>query len=163
MLLLKKTVPESLFNQVVSLTDRRPAALKETLAQVFSCEFSRNFHGSFSSEHPPSDQFWHDSYFPFCRSMIFPSRHGCISDASLRRLMQRLRDISKRADLQISETSPVRCIKDVSSETSLRSLRSSQRRLWVASETAISFFQTEAFFSYLLIYLRVFKYFANLI
>ena len=48
-----------------------------------------------------------------------PSRHGCISDASLRRLMQRLRDISKRADLQISETSPVRCIKDVSSETSL--------------------------------------------
>ena len=34
------------------------------------------------------------------------SRHGCISDGSLRRLMQRLRDISKRADLQISETSP---------------------------------------------------------
>ena len=42
---------------------------------------------------------------------------------------KRLRDISKRTDLQISETSPVRCIKDVSSETSLRSLRSSQRRL----------------------------------
>ena len=34
-----------------------------------------------------------------------PSRHGCISDASLRRLMQHLRDISKRADLQISEVS----------------------------------------------------------
>ena len=59
----------------------------------------------------------------------YPSRHGCISDTSLRRLMQRLRDISKRADLQISETSAVRCIKDVSSETSRRSLRSSQGRL----------------------------------
>ena len=60
---------------------------------------------------------------------LYPSRHGCISDASLRRLIQRLRDISKRADLQISEMSTVRCIKDASSETSLRSLRSSQRRL----------------------------------
>ena len=57
-----------------------------------------------------------------------PRRHGRISDAFLRRLMQRLRDISKRADLQISETSPLRFIKDASSETSLRSLRSSQRR-----------------------------------
>ena len=44
-------------------------------------------------------------------SSPIPSRHGCISDASRRRLIQRLRDISKRADLQISETSPVRCIK----------------------------------------------------
>ena len=61
------------------------------------------------------------------------SGHGCISDASLRRLIHRLRDISKRADLQISERSPWRLIKDVSSETSLRSLRFSQRRLWVAS------------------------------
>ena len=59
----------------------------------------------------------------------YPSRHGCISDASLRRLMQRLRDISKRADLQISETSTGRLIKDVSSETPLRSLRFSQRCL----------------------------------
>ena len=59
----------------------------------------------------------------------YPSRHGCIADTSLRRLMQRLRDNSKRADLQISETSAVRCIKDVSSETSRRSLRSSQGRL----------------------------------
>ena len=84
-----------------------------------------------------------------------PSRHGRISDASLRRLMQRLRDISKRADLQISEMSPVRCIKDVSPKTSLRSLRSSQRRLCVASETVIDYFQTGAFFGYLLIYLRV--------
>ena len=58
-----------------------------------------------------------------------PSWHGCISDASLRRLMQRLRDISKRADLQISETSPMRCIKDIASETSLRSPRSSERRI----------------------------------
>ena len=78
--------------------------------------------------------------------MFHPSRHGCISDAFLRRLMQRIRDISKRADLQISETSPMRCIKDVFSETSLRSLRSSQRHLWVASESVIRYFQTEAFF-----------------
>ena len=33
------------------------------------------------------------------------SRHGSIPDASLRRLMQRLRDISSRASLQTSETS----------------------------------------------------------
>ena len=92
-----------------------------------------------------------------------PSWHGCISHLSLTRLMQRLRDISKRADLQISETSPVRCFNDVSTETSLRSLRSSQRRLWDASENVICYFQTEAFLGYLLIYLRVFKLFANLI
>ena len=49
-------------------------------------------------------------------------------DASLRRLMQRLRDISIKAGLQILETSPVRCIKDVSLETYLRCLRSSQKR-----------------------------------
>ena len=54
-----------------------------------------------------------------------PSRHGCISDASLRRLIKCLRDISMWADLQISETSPGRLIRDVSkicqvfSETSL--------------------------------------------
>ena len=30
------------------------------------------------------------------------SRHGCISDASLRSLIQRLREVSKRAELQIS-------------------------------------------------------------
>ena len=77
--------------------------------------------------------------------------------------MQRLRDISKTADLQISERSPMRYIKDVSSETSLRSLKSSQRRLWVASETVIRYFQREAFFGYLLINLRVLKYFADLI
>ena len=34
------------------------------------------------------------------------SRHGYISDVSLRRLKQRLRDTSERADLQISKTSP---------------------------------------------------------
>ena len=94
---------------------------------------------------------------------LYPSRHGCISDASLRRLIQRLRDISKRADLQTSEMSTVRYIKDASSETSLRSLRSSQRRLWVSFEPVIHCFQTEAFFGYLLIYLRVFKYFVKLI
>ena len=47
-----------------------------------------------------------------------PSRHGCISDASLGRLMQRLKDISKRADLQILGMSLVKCIKDVSSDLS---------------------------------------------
>ena len=50
-------------------------------------------------------------------------------DAFLRRIIQRLREISQRTDLQISETSPGRLIKDVSSETSLASLRFSQRRL----------------------------------
>ena len=50
-------------------------------------------------------------------------------NASLRSLMQCLRDISLRADLQISWTSPVKPIKDASSEMSLRSLRSSQRHL----------------------------------
>ena len=58
-----------------------------------------------------------------------PSWHGCISDAYLRRFTQCLRDNSKRADLQISETSPRRLIKGVSSEMSLRSLRFTQGRL----------------------------------
>ena len=66
--------------------------------------------------------------------MSLPSRYGCISDASLRRLIQRLRDISNRADLKISETSPGILIKDVSSEMSQRFLRFSQRRRWVVSE-----------------------------
>ena len=74
----------------------------------------------------------------------------------------RLRDISKRADLQISETPPGRLIKEVSSETSLRSLRFSQRRLSVASETVILGLQTKAFFGYLFIYLQVFIIFAKL-
>ena len=51
-------------------------------------------------------------------SFFIPSRHGCISDASLRFLTQRLKDVSDRADLQISETSVMRPIKDVSSEMS---------------------------------------------
>ena len=84
------------------------------------------------------------------------SRHGCISDASMRRLKQRIRDISKRTDLQISETSPGRLIKDISLETSLRSLRHSQRRFWVASEAVILCPQTKSFFGNLFIYLRVF-------
>ena len=42
--------------------------------------------------------------------MANPSGLGCISDASLRRLIQRLRDILKRADLQVSETPPGRLI-----------------------------------------------------
>ena len=90
-----------------------------------------------------------------------PSRLGCMSYASLRRLIQRLRDISKRDDLQISQTPPKRLIKDVSSETSLKSLRLSQRGLWVASETEILGLQTKAFFWYLIIYLRVFNYLAK--
>ena len=48
---------------------------------------------------------------------------------SLRRLIERLRDTSKSADFQISGVSLERLIKNVSSETSLRSLRFSQRRL----------------------------------
>ena len=91
----------------------------------------------------------------------------CLDYRSLLDLPQaawkRLRCISKRADSQILETSPVRCINDVSTETSLRSLRDSQRRLWNASENVICYFQTEAFLGYLLIYLRIFKYFVNLI
>ena len=58
-------------------------------------------------------------------NLLLPSQHGCISDASLTFLKQRLKNISKMADLQIFETSLERLIKDVSSETSLRSLRSS--------------------------------------
>ena len=50
-------------------------------------------------------------------------------DAFLRRIMQCLREISKRTDLQISETAPGRLVKGVSSETSLTSLRFSQRCL----------------------------------
>ena len=45
------------------------------------------------------------------KDLKLPSRHICILDASLRRLMQRLRDISKKNDLPISETFPVRSIK----------------------------------------------------
>ena len=60
---------------------------------------------------------------------IYLSRHGCISDASLRRLTQRLRDVSDRAGLLISGTSLMRLIKDVSSEMFLRCLTSSRRYL----------------------------------
>ena len=66
-------------------------------------------------------------YFSFI--FPFPNGQGCTPDVSLRRLMQRFRDISKRADLQTFETSPGILIKDVSSETSLKSPRFSQRRL----------------------------------
>ena len=82
----------------------------------------------------------------FSGILTCPSRHGCISDASLRRLMQRLRDISKRADLQISDTSAKSLIKDISSEMSLKSLRFSQRRLTVTSETVNLGLQTKALF-----------------
>ena len=95
------------------------------------------------------------------------SRHGCISDASLRRLMQRLRDISKRADLQISERSAKSLIKDVSLEMSLKSLRFSQRRLLVTSETVNLGLQTKVLFiqgmtAYLFISLWVVIFFAKL-
>ena len=62
--------------------------------------------------------------------------------------MHCLVDISNRADLQISETFSVRWIKDVPSETSLRSLRFCHRHLRVTSESVISGCQTEAFFDY---------------
>ena len=88
--------------------------------------------------------------------------HGCISDASLRCLIHSPRDNSKRADLQISETSPGRLIEDVSSETSPILFRFSQRPIWVASETVILGVQTNAFFGNLFIYLRVFLFFAKL-
>ena len=58
-----------------------------------------------------------------------PSRDAslrCIFETSL---IQYLRDISNRADLQISETYLERLIKDIFSEMSLRSLRFSQKRL----------------------------------
>ena len=61
--------------------------------------------------------------FNMCVILLKKARmNGCISDISLRRFIQRLRDISKRADLQISETSHGRLIKDVSWR-SLRFLR----------------------------------------
>ena len=59
-------------------------------------------------------------------------------------LIQCLRDVSKRTDLQISESSLDRLIKGVSPETSLRSLRFSQRHLLVASETVILGLQTKS-------------------
>ena len=102
---------------------------------------------------------WIIQYFVF----FSHGRHGCISDTSLRGLMQHLRYISKRDDLQFSETAMVRLIKDAFSETSPRSFRSSQRRPWVASEIAILCFQTEACFGHLFIYLHIFKHFAKLI
>ena len=42
--------------------------------------------------------------------VFLTSWHGYISDSSFRHLIQCLRDISKRSDLQISETSPGRFI-----------------------------------------------------
>ena len=69
------------------------------------------------------------NFIHFCQGKL-RSWHGCISDASLRLLMQCLRDISKRGDFQISETSHGSLIKSVSSETYLRSLRFSQRPVY---------------------------------
>ena len=54
--------------------------------------------------------------------------------------------ISKRTDLQISETSPGGLIKGIISKTPLRSIRFSQTRFWVAYEALIFGLQTEAFF-----------------
>ena len=117
------------------------------------------------------NQFTTDSHLAEYRILIVaqiyivtsnPSQHGCILNVSLRRLTQRLRDISKKADLQISETSSGKLIKDVSSETSQRSLRFSWIRLWVASETVILGLHSVAFFGYLFIYLRILISFAKL-
>ena len=57
----------------------------------------------------------------------------------------------------------LRCISETSHAVLQRHLKSSQIRLWVASETVIISFQSEALFCYLLIYLLVFKYFGKLI
>ena len=100
---------------------------------------------------------WSFPYFNFYGTIwdvIWKSPAG-MSNASLIRLI----DISKRADFQISETPPRRLIKDASSETSQRSLRFSQRRLWVASEIVILGLKTRASFGYLFIYLSAFTFF----
>ena len=105
---------------------------KIVIQQEWFCVFQGNYGGNFK----------------FVEEFMLsrPSGHGCISGASLRRLIERFRDISKRADLQISETSSWRLIRDAFSETSLRSLRFSQRRLSVQSETVILGFQTKPLF-----------------
>ena len=72
-------------------------------------------------------------------------------------------ETSQRGLICKSETSPGRFIKNASSETSLRPHRLFQRCLWVAYETVIPGFQTEACFGNLFIYLQGFKYFAKLI
>ena len=85
-------------------------------------------------------------------SCIFETSHTVSQRHPKEDWLENLWDVSREIDY-----------KDVSSETFLRSLRFSQRRLWVASETAILGFQTNGFFGYLIIYLWVIKYFAKLI
>ena len=99
-------------------------------------------------------------YFRFI--FPFPNGQGYIPDASLRRLIQRFRNISKRYDLKVSETSPGISSKGVFSETSLKSFRFSQRRLWVSSVTVILGLETNVFFGYLFIYQRIIIFFAKL-
>ena len=77
--------------------------------------------------------------------------------------IQCLKDISKRADLQICETSLWRLIKDTSWAMYLRFPRLFQRRLWVASEAVILGLESKIFFGYLFIYLQAIKYFTKLI
>ena len=91
-------------------------------------------------------------------SCICLRSHWCTSYASLKRLIQRLRDM---ADLQIPETSPGRLIKGITSEASLRSRRFSQKRLWVATETVTLGLQIKGLDDYLFIYLRVFECFVK--
>ena len=100
--------------------------------------------------------------FHVSRMIQFKKSDAESSDVPLRRLIQCLREISKRADLQISETSLERLIIDNSSVMSHRSLRFSQGRLSVASETVILGLQIKAFFGYLFIYLQVFTFSAKL-
>ena len=82
--------------------------------------------------------------------------------ALLRRLIKRLRHISWRENHKSLTRLPGEGLRTSPQKPLLRSLRFSQRRLWVASDTVILGLQTKGFFSYLFIYLQVFIYFAKL-
>ena len=133
----------------------------DVIHKKFAKELSNLFKSPRNIKHINIDQYVSTISNPDDVLELHPRQPGCTSDASQRRLKQRLRDISRKADLEISETSPGRLIRDVSSETSLRSLRLSQRP--VASEAVILCLQTKSFFGCLFMYLRVFKNFIKLI
>ena len=50
---MKTPVPECLFDKVVGLKLKAATLLKETLAQVFSCEFCKISKNTFSYRTPP--------------------------------------------------------------------------------------------------------------
>ena len=93
---------------------------------------------------------------------MHPSWHGCISDTSLRRVIQRFRDISKRVDLKISETSARRLIKDVSSEATMIFSETSLSCIWDCSSGPSNYGIVHLRHGYLFIYLRVFIFFSKL-